>query len=368
MVIKLFSIFLLALVLRTNSQEEELVKVENVDTNQTEAVDNKNTTEVIKTAADEEKDWEQLFNDIRGYRLRSEQEINFLLKVTDLTFLRFIYRKGSPKSRTVAKHLQNINKRLAGLVGIMQIDCDTFQPQDYSQCQDNPYLADSYPRLKLLIPPENRFDPITKELENYYEFPWKDIDLTEENLYTFITSNMPFLIKKVDEENIHTFLNNNLFNKVLIFTNKKTPSVLFKGLTNFYYDKLLFTEIHESNKALVNRFNVTKFPTVKVYKVFDHARLLDEPEILDYNGLMKTEKLMEFLNQHALKEKRYVSEGRKIYEDDARHIAGNIDLREINEENYQDYFNKNSDRHIMVFFNTHDSMKLIYKAHLVKNQ
>jgi hypothetical protein len=331
--------------------------------------ENRNSTASDTESSEAEmKDWDQAFDEIKGFRMRSEAEINFLLKVTDLTFLRFAYKKSSAKSRKVAGMLKNINQKLGGLASIMQIDCDTFEPQDYSPCQENPYMADSFPRLKLLIAPDNRYDAISKELQNYYEFPWKDDDITEDKLYTYITTNMPYLVKKLGSESVHTFLNNNMFNKVLLFTNKQAPSVFTKGLTNYFYDRLLFGEIQETEKGLIERFNITSFPTMLVYKVFDHSRLLDEPEIITYDGLNKPEKLIEFLQPHALKEKRYVSEGRKIYDDDVRYIASNVEFRTINETNYEDYFNKYQDRNIMVFFNTHDSMKLMYKTVLVKAQ
>jgi hypothetical protein len=366
-------IFLLLIVLSTITyitpdEVNNSDKLTNPDEESTRA-DTKNKSDNIEPSSDEDepKDWDKLFDDIKGYRIRSEQEINFLLKVTDLTFLRFVYRKSSPKSRKIAGYLKNINEKLGGLAGIMQIDCDIFQPKDYSQCQDNPYMVDSYPRLKLLIPPENRYNAMTKELENYYEFPWTADEMTENNIYSFITVNMPYFIKRLNENNIHSFLNNNLFNKVIIFTNKKNPSILTKGLTNNFYDRLLFGEVQETEKALVERFNIKTFPTLLVYKVFDHTRLIDEPEIIPYEGLIKADKIIEFLQPHALKEKRYVSEGRKIYEDDIRHISTGIEFRTINESNYEEYFNKFQNKNIMVFFNTHDSMKLMYKTVLVRN-
>jgi hypothetical protein len=342
------------------------INTEHSETDQKDQTHSQNVK--LETESSGETGWDQVFDEIKGFRIRSEQEINFLLKVTDLTFLRFIYKKSSPKSRKVAEYLKNINQKLGGLANIMQIDCDILEPKDYSHCQDNPYMIDSFPRLKLLIAPEHRYDAITKELQNYYEFPWKDEEMTEENIYSYMTTNMPYFAKKLSEQSIHTFLNNNLFNKVLLFTNKQSPSVFTKGLTNLFYDKLLFGEIQDKEKALIERFNITTFPTMVVYKVFDHSRLLDEPEIITYEGLNKPEKLIEFLQPHTLKEKRYVSEGRNIYDDDVRYLASNIEFRTINSTNYEDYLNKYNDKNVMIFFNTHDTMKLMYKTVLVKAQ
>jgi hypothetical protein len=316
----------------------------------------------------EEQDWSKPFEEILGYRMRSEGEIEHLLKISDLTFLRFAYRKSSPKSRKIAEHLKYVNQKLEGLAGILLIDCDTFVPETSVICKLNPYMNDSFPRLKLLVPPEKRFDPYTGHTEVHYEFPLNTEDLSENGIYNFITSNMPYYTHLLNNDNIFGFLNSELFNKVILFTNKKQPSTIIKGLTNYFFDSILFGEVDENEKELIDRFKITTFPTLLVYKVFDHKRLLDEHETIKYEGLIKISDLISFIEPHSLKEKRYVSENRHIYEDNLREITKNIEFTEIDKVSYENYFNKYWNKNIFVYFNTQNNLKHIYKQVLIKNQ
>lgn len=353
----LFLIFVLFISVKCE-ETETIEKTETIET----------PVEPKKEISKEESDWSKPFEEILGYRMRSEDEIQHLLKITDLTLLRFAYRKSSPKSRKIAEHLKHVTQKLEGLASILLIDCDNFLPESSLLCKENPYLSDSFPRLKLLIPPEQRFDPFTGHTEVHYEYPINNEDLTENGIYKFITSNMPYYTNKLNDDNIFGFLNSELFNKVILFSNKKQPSMIIKGLTNYFYDRILFGEVDEHEKALLERFNVTTFPTLVIYKVFDHKRLLDEHETIKYEGLIKIKDLIEFIEPHCLKEKRYVSENRQIYDDNLREMAKNLEFKEIDRISYEDYFNKYWDREIFVYFNTQNNMKHIYKQHLVKNQ
>jgi hypothetical protein len=353
---KLFLLIVLISLISINCQEDE-------PNEQTETL-----SEPKKEISKEEQDWSKPFEEILGYRIRSEDEIEHLLKISDLTFLRFAYRKSSAKSRKIAEHLKYVNQKLEGLAGILLIDCDTFVPETSVICKENPYMNDSFPRLKLLVPPEKRFDPYTGHTEVHYEFPLNTDDMSENGIYSFITSNMPYYTHVLNDDNIYSFLNSELFNKVILFSNKKQPSMIIKGLTNYFFDRILFGEVDENEKALIQRFNITTFPTLMVYKVFDHKRLLDEHETIKYEGLIKIADLVKFIEPHSLKEKRYVSENRHIYEDNLRELTKNIEFREIDRISYEDYFNKLSNKNIFVYFNTQNNLKHIYKQILVKNQ
>jgi hypothetical protein len=353
---KLTLFMVLILFISIRCQEDEIV-----EQTQTNNLQQKETSK-------DEQDWSKPFEQILGYRMRSEEEIEHLLRISDLTFLRFAYRKSSNKSRKIAEHLKYVNEKLEGLAGILLIDCDNFVPENSVMCKENPYVNDNFPRMKLLLPPENRFDPFTGKTEVHYEFPINNDDLTENGIYKFITSNMPYYSIKLNSDNIFGFLNSELFNKVILFTNKKQPSTIIKGLTNYFFDRILFGEVDENEKDLIERFNITSFPTLVVYKVFDHKKLLDEHETIKYDGFIKITELIKFIEPHCLKEKRYVTENRQIYEDNLREMAKSLEFIEINKDTYEEYFNKYSDKNIFIYFNTQNNMKHIYKQILVKNQ
>lgn len=313
-----------------------------------------------------------IFDDIPGYRVRSEQELKYLLEISDLTFLRFAYKTWSVKSRKAAADLITIVEKLKNLAGVLLIDCDIFKTNDqyttYPACKQNDLVADSFPNIKLLISPENRYDLETNELSLHYEYPYTESDITENKLYNFIANNIPSKAYKLNKDNIYNFLHNDLFNKILLFTNKKQPSLLFRGLTNYFYDRILFGEVLNTEKELIQRFNITKFPTLILYKMNDHNRLLDEPEITEFKGLSTTEHLIKFIDPHAIREKRYISSKRDIYEEDINEVASRIQLREVSETTLDEYLDKFKDKNVIVYFDTKEKLKHSYKKELIRNQ
>jgi hypothetical protein len=51
---------------------------------------------------------------------------------------------------------------------------------------------------------------------------------------------------------------------VLIFTERKTTAPLYKALSKQYKDKLVVGEVRSSEKGLVEKFAITKFPAILV--------------------------------------------------------------------------------------------------------
>jgi hypothetical protein len=310
---------------------------------------------------------QDVFDSIRGYRIRSETELRFLTEISDLTFLIFYYKPTSKQSQKIAKYLQKINDKIKDISAIIMVDCTVFTPETHFNCRDFHYVADSFPRIKLLIPPEKRYDPMTKEIEVHYEYPWIEKEMNEASIYNFIIDNIPSRSTKVTKENVYSFLSNDLFNKVLLFTDKAQPSLLWRGLTNQFFEKILFGEVFKNEGDIIKRFNVTKFPTLILYKVNDQNRLMDEPEIIKYEGLNKIDKLMEWLQPHALREKRYISQKRGVADTTAREMASRIDLRVIDKTNYEEYLKKYDDRNVIFYFNTKNNLKVSVKQTLIHN-
>lgn len=269
-----------------------------------------------------------------------------------------MYKRNSEKSQKVAKYLNSIIDRLKNLAGVVLIDCDTFSRDGYYvPCRDYEYVLESFPRLRLLVPPERKWDPVTKQLEKHFEFPWSEKEMTENSIYNYITTNIPNKAVKLDNLNVVSFLNNDGFNKIILFTDKREASVTWKGLTNHFYDKILMGEVYKDKTDLLNRFGVTKFPTLILYKVIDKNRLLDEPEIVTYEGYHNTEKLVEFIEPHCLQEKKYLLLKRGIPDNNLVEIARNIELKTVDVDSYEEYLNKFSDKNNLFYFDTKNKAK-----------
>jgi hypothetical protein len=362
----------------TESINKETPSQEQVQeiTNQSEKIEFESSQEPSQESPQEEapvepevpkKKTPEIFDQVRGYRIRNEMELRYLTEISDLTFLVFYYKKDSENSERVAGYLKSIVDKINNVASVIMIDCDTFSDRHFN-CREMD--GDSFPRLRLLIPPETRYDAQSREIAVHFEYPWTEgpiSEISENAIYNYITRNVPDKSTKINSENLFNFLHNDLFNKVILFTDKAEPSLLWRGLTNYFFDKILFGTVFKSQKDIVDEFKVTKFPTLILYKVNDHARLLDEPEIIKYEGIVKTDNLIEWLNPHALKEKRYISQKRGIRDTTAKELASNIVLKTINRGNYEEYLEKYKNKNVVFFFNTKNNPKASIKQFLVQN-
>jgi hypothetical protein len=129
-------------------------------------------------------------------------------------------------------------------------------------------------------------------------------------------------------------------------------SLLWKGLTGVFYDRILFGEVYKNDDDLVKKFNINKFPTIIMYKVHDRSRLVDVPEIIKYEGLIQADKLIEWIQPHSLLDKRYNLQNRGINDMSHKEIAENLDLRSIDMSDYEDFLNKFSNKNILIYFHT----------------
>jgi len=148
-----------------------------------------------------------VFNDIKlSIKINSENEYDKLLNTTDVTYLVFLYKRLHQPSQDVARNLVKIATKLQYLSSIMLVDCGSKYGQTLSECADIHTLPQNYPKIKLLVPPEYRFNPYTKKMNRHSELPWEKGDmLKEEEVYNFLTNNIISRSSKLSVDNIDIF-------------------------------------------------------------------------------------------------------------------------------------------------------------------
>jgi hypothetical protein len=363
------------------------IKIENINENTTETniaqnATNENSTENInktisfsksyeerdsENESESKKDDKNVLENIPGaYRIRSKQELNFLLEIEDLVFLTFSYRASSKPSNEIGKHIKSISERLQYLVGIVLIDCDNYEPSFTDDCSN--FENDPTPRLRLYVPPEKRFEKELDTWATHSSFSFNEKDPNENKIYNFIVSNIPNKSTKLQKNNEYGFLRSPAMNKIILFTDKALPTVLYKGLSNYFFDRIDFGVVYKEETELLERFNITKFPTLIIYKVIDRKRLLDEPEIIVYEGLINAPKLVQFIEPHTLQEKFHQMQKRGIQENNIRNMANIISFNKMTASNYEEIFEKYGSKNIIVYFDKKMRMKNSYKHFLIKNQ
>jgi len=102
---------------------------------------------------------------------------------------------------------------------------------------------------------------------------------------------LPNFVHKVDGKTEEKFLGNSL-GKVMLFTDKKSVPTLFKALALEYRNRLHFGWIKSTEKELVAKYGVEKFPAVLVMKK-------DETTTTKYEGKVGFDTLNTFLKKFA---------------------------------------------------------------------
>ena len=112
---------------------------------------------------------------------------------------------------------------------------------------------------------------------------------------------MQNFVRSVSTENYDAFADENPEKqKILIFTDRKSTAPLFRSLSKYYKDKLIFGEVKQKyEKELYDKFGITKVPTILA---------LTDP--YNYKGEiyetaeMKIDQLKKFLSNYAFSQKK----------------------------------------------------------------
>ena len=296
------------------------------------------------TLADEARIDDSVFGSIsNSIKIKHfEAEISKLENRTDLTYLTYYYKKSDDNSKLGAYFLQRISHRLDCVAMILLIDCDHVVPSDVSHCKSR-----DFPKIKLLVPPMFKFDQQTRKMNHHVEVEFSEEDVSEDTLYKFITKNVPSYSSKITNEHAQNFLNQPLFNKIILFTEKDKTPLIYKGLSSLFYDRILFGEVHSSEKEIIEKFNVMSFPTIVV--VENPFLLKDTHKLHYYQGNVVASELAEFIEQFALREKNYVKRMTDMK-------AERSPFARLNSENYESFFDSEESENkskIVYFTNGH---------------
>jgi hypothetical protein len=299
------------------------------------------------------KEEDDIFKKILAIKVRHIEGLGQILNETDITYMAYFYVKNSENSRKGAEFLMKIAEKLDFLAGILLIDCDDFTPKDIEYCVKDPNAKDGYPKMVIYKPPEYRINPYTKERIPHSEIVYDKREVSEPTIYNFITSHILNKSIKLNSDNIEGFLSNVLYNKVILFTDKTQTPLLFRGLSSFYYDRLLFGEVEKDNTALLKRFNVKTFPTLLVYVTQEDNIYLDEPRIETYTDAIASRNIVMFINQFALPEKLYLKLARTENVEDLKY---KIAIKELNKENYLKYLEKFISKRFIIYLSENDEI------------
>jgi hypothetical protein len=287
-----------------------------------------------------------IYKQITALKIRNIKVLNKMLNETDTPSFAYFYTKISQNSIIGAEMIKLISEKLDFMVNFLLVDCDDFTPFDYKYCVKDPQAKDGYPRMVVYSPPDYRRNPYTGEKQYFTEHMFTQREVNEPLIYNFITSFIKGKSITLTSNNIEGFLDNNIFNKVILFTEREETSILYKGLSSFFYDKLVFGEVKKNNKALIKRFGIKTFPSIIVYVTQQDNMFLDEPRIERFNGTITSQSIAYFVGEYALPDKMWVRIERK---ENLEELKYKVSLKDLSDNTYMRYLSNFISKRFIVY-------------------
>ena len=206
------------------------------------------------------------------------KNLSSLLSRKNIWFVYF-YKQGDQNYEQYVKTMIEFGEKTQGLFNTGEVNCI----EDEEICEE--FEVQHTPVIVFFG--ENEKD--------YNEYGGK---LDYNSLFSYATKRMSYYVNDVTKNKLSEF-----FAKkpekyhVLLFTSKNSTPSMYKGLSKFFINKLIFGEVMQSETELIKLYNIKKFPTLMVI-------LDEEKNKYDlYNGKITYEDIKNYLNKYINKKK-----------------------------------------------------------------
>ena len=246
------------------------------------------------------------FSQLPGIQITSEADITSLINSTDITYFLFYYKKKSSHSKGIGHLLTLIYPKIKYLAEFLLIDCDNGSLISLTQCQNQKEVTDeNFVNFEIYEPPVYKFNPYTKKMNTHVKRFYDKQQVDEKSLFNYIARSIVSRAQELNNENYDIFTGNPKLNKFILFTEKDRIPLLFRGISNYYYDQISFGIVNKKEKSLCEKLGIKKFPSLMMYQTLENEVLMDEPKIFFYEGKQTAEDIINFLQNYVRKEKLY---------------------------------------------------------------
>ncbi|QSZ36345.1 hypothetical protein DSL72_006221 [Monilinia vaccinii-corymbosi] len=172
-------------------------------------------------------------------------------------------------------------KSLAGLAKVAAVNCDEESNKPFC----GRFGVQGFPTLKIVKPGSKPGKPIVED----YNGP-----RTAKGIVDAVVDKIPNLVKKVADKDLEGFLADaNDTAKAILFTDKGKTSATLKAIAIDFKGSIKVAQIRNTEKASVELFGITKFPTLILLPGGQAA------EGIVYDGELKKDGMVKFLTQAA---------------------------------------------------------------------
>jgi len=169
-------------------------------------------------------------------------------------------------------------KKLKGLAKVAAVNCDDDDNKQFCGGMG----VQGFPTLKIVKPGKKFGSPVVEDYQGPRE---------AKGIVDAVISKIPNHVKRITDKELDSFLaEGNDTAKAILFTEKGTTSALLKALSVDFLGSITVAQIRNKEKAAVEGFGITKFPTVVLLPG-------GEAEGMVYEGELKKDGLVEFLSQ-----------------------------------------------------------------------
>ena len=139
-----------------------------------------------------------------------------------------------------------------------------------------------FPTLKIVKPSSNGGQPFVDDYRGAR---------SAKAITDTVVDKIPNHVKRLDDKDLNAWLaDNDGTAKAILFTDKWTPSTLYKVLAMEHKDRIHFAQIKDKTQNVLDKFGVSSFPTLVLLPSEDAA-----PQ--HYSGDLKKDGIMKFLLQ-----------------------------------------------------------------------
>ena len=193
-------------------------------------------------------------------------------KSNHLMFLYVFDSKSDKSSQMNEQILKPVMDELKGYLKFYAFDCQNEEVQNnkdrFKMCENEEHT----PFFQLIKPPELKINPYTKQPMQAQHIAYPEREVTQQKVKNFILSNIPDFSTVIDSKSkLEDFKSDDDkdINKVILFSKKSKVAPIYKALTDEFRDLIRFGFISSDQNDLIKSFNVTKYPTVMVFKSYD---------------------------------------------------------------------------------------------------
>lgn len=170
-------------------------------------------------------------------------------------------------------------KSLEGLAQVAAINCDDESNKSFCGSMG----VQGFPTLKIIKPSKTKGKPIVEDYQG---------GRTAAAIVDAVKAAIPNHVKRISDKDLDAWLDStDETTKAIVFSEKGTTAALLKVLANEYLNKIKIAQIRNKEKVAVEKFGVTKFPTLIVL-----PRGSKEP--VEFDGSFSKDAMKAFLEQH----------------------------------------------------------------------